>query len=101
MASLFSPGKTVNIAVGAASQAVKVSDQRGVQQVRVKNDGTATVWVAFGDSAVAASTASGIPLGSGETEGFTVMAPINGPLYAAAIAAGSTGTIYFTPGSGI
>jgi hypothetical protein len=63
------------------------------------NNGTATAWFNFGtDSTVAATTAAGIPVGPGVTEVYTV--PKN-PLWVAAIAAGSTGKIYFTPGSGI
>lgn len=97
---LFSPGpKTVNINVSSSSQAVQVTSSRGKAQVRVKNDGSATVWIAFGDANVTVTAANGIPMGSGDLEGFTV--PDGGPIYAAAIAAGSTGIIYFTPGSGI
>lgn len=97
---LFSPGSTtVNIDVGAASARVALTSSRGKVQVRVMNNGSATAWIAFGDSTVTVALASGMPVGPGQTAGFTL--PDSGPLYAAAIAAGSTGKIYFTPGSGI
>lgn len=94
------PGTTVNIDVSATSQALALGPQAGSTQVRVMNNGTATVWIRFGDSAVAATTAAGIPIGPGVTEVFTV-ASFAGAPYVAAIAAGSTGKIYFTPGTGI
>jgi hypothetical protein len=42
-----------------------------------------------------------MPVLPGQVRGFTVDAPDGGDVYAAAIAAGSTGSIYFTPGTGI
>lgn len=99
----FSPhvGKTVLINVSSSSQAVKVSDNPGPRQVRIMNDGTATIWVAFGNSsAVSSSTTANLPIAAGATEVLTA-AIGDGPLYAAAIAAGATGKVYFTPGSGI
>lgn len=92
---------TVNIAAGAASQRVQVANQEGRLQVRVKNDGSATVWISFGDNTVTADATKDIPVGAGETDGFTVDAPSGSPIYAAVIAAGSTGNVYFTPGTGI
>jgi hypothetical protein len=62
------------------------------------NNGTATAWITFGDNTVTAVATSGLPVGPGVTEVLTV--PIIAPLYVAAIAAGSTGKIYFTPGMG-
>jgi hypothetical protein len=93
------PASTVNIDVASSSANVLVNASSGGGQVRIMNNGSATVWVKFGtDNTVAATTASGFPVGSGGTEVVTV--PL-GPIYVAAIAAGSTGKIYFTPGSGI
>lgn len=60
------------------------------------NNGTATVWIEFGGTSVAATLASSIPIGPGVTEVLSVSGT-----YVAAIAAGSTGKIYFTPGNGI
>lgn len=93
------PAATVNIDVSASSQAIQVSTSAAPQQVRVMNNGTATVWIKFGASNVAATLAADHPVGPGATEIFTVaegVAP-----YVAAIAAGATGKIYFTPGAGI
>jgi len=93
--------QTVNISVSNASQRVLVSKGRGVQQIRWKNDGTATVWIRFGDSTVTADTTTGMPVGAGDCEVQTVLAPFSGDIYVAVIAAASTGSIYFTPGAGI
>lgn len=89
-------GSTVNIDVGAASGNVELT--RGEQQ-RIMNNGSATAWIKFGaDNTVAATLAAGIPVGPGVTE---ILTPPPGTNYVAAIAAGSTGKIYFTPGTGI
>lgn len=94
----FSPAaSTVNIDVSASSQRVLIG--RGVQNVRIMNDGSATAWLRFGDATVEAAVATGFPVGPGVTE---VLNPAEtGDLYVAAIAAGSTGKIHFTPGVGI
>ena len=89
---------TVNIDVSASSQRVLIGS--APDAVRIHNGGTATGWVNFGDGTVTAATATGIPIPAGAIE--VVSVPSGGaPLYVAAIAAGSTGKIYFTPGSGI
>ena len=85
---------TKNIDVGAASARVELSS--GEQQ-RVMNNGTATAWIEFGGASVDAVVATSVPVGPGVTEVFT---PEVGSTYVAAIAAGATGKIYFTPGSG-
>jgi tRNA A37 threonylcarbamoyladenosine synthetase subunit TsaC/SUA5/YrdC len=96
----FSPGpKTVNINVSSSSQSVQVTAHRGKAQVRIMNNGSATAWIAFGDSTVTASASSGIPVGPGVTEVMTV--GDSASIYVAAIAAASTGNIYFTPGAGV
>ena len=94
---------TVSINVSSSSQAVQIqpTGTTGTWQVRIVNDGTATVWLRFGDAGVAAtipngSTAGGFPLPAGAIEVLTVVGT-----HVAAIAAGSTGSIYFTPGQGI
>lgn len=93
-------GSTVNIDVSSSSQAVAIDIDGGTASVRVCNNGTATVWIKFGGSTVAAALASGVPIGPGVTEIWGVSDTVSG-LYAAAIAAGSTGKVYFTPGGGI
>lgn len=94
------PGGTVNIDVSASSQSVLVAADAGVRQVRVMNNGSATVWVDFGPSGVTASATASFPVGPGVTEVLTSKIG-DGPLYAAAIAAAATGKIYFTPGMGV
>lgn len=99
----FSPaitGRTVSINVSNTSQAVSIGAD-APDSVRVMNNGTATVWIAFGDSSVTASTTTNMPVGPGVTEVFTFRNANGLPLFAAAIAAGSTGLIYFTPGTGL
>ena len=91
-----SGGATVNIDVAATTANVALTS--GAAQ-RVMNNGSATAWIAFGaDNTVTAAVASGIPVAAGATE---VLTPPIGSTYVAAIAAGSTGKIYFTPGTGI
>lgn len=93
----FTPGRTQPIAVSASSQAVKLSDVRNAQ-IRVCNLGTETVWIKFGGADVtAANTDMPIPAAP-FVEVLT--ANTDGPVYVAAIAAGSTGDIVFTVGSG-
>ncbi len=65
------------------------------------NDGTATVWIEFGGSTVAAALATSMAVGAGVTEVFEFDVGLGQPVYAAAIAAGATGKIYFTPGIGV
>lgn len=92
---------TKNIAVGAATANVQlVNSLGGIIQLRIANNGSATAWVEFGDSTITASLATSIPIGPGVVQIVTVQCPA-GPLYAAAIAAGATGNVYFTPGVGI
>ena len=94
-----SPASTVNISVSAVSQSVSLA-VRGRRQIRIMNNGTATVWVAFGPSGVTASTSANMPIPPGAIE--VVSIPDYGATaFAAAIAAGSTGLVYFTPGEGV
>lgn len=92
---------TVNIAVSSSSQSVQIPNYSGGNQIRVYNAGTATVWIRFGGSAVVALAANDVPIAAGLTAGFSAPAAAGNTLYIAAIAAGSTGSIYFTPGEGI
>jgi hypothetical protein len=95
----WSNAATVNINVSSSSQSVALGNTgRGYTQIDIMNDGTATVWVNFGDSSVTAALATAKPIGAGANVVCTVG---SGETYVAAIAAGSTGKIYFTPGSGL
>lgn len=86
---------TVNIDVSSSSQRVQIPNNNS--SVRVMNNGTATVWIAFGDVTVTAALASAMPVPPGAIE----VLRLSNAGYCAAIAAGSTGKIYFTPGEGI
>lgn len=90
---------TVNIAVSSSSQSVKICDGSAMRQIRVVNDGTATVWIAFGSSAVTTASTTGMPMRAGSDYIFSA-APEGGTLYIAAIAAAATGKVYATWGSG-
>lgn len=92
---------TVNLDSGAASVRVLVSAAQQPQvTVRIINDGSATVWIKSGDVTVTADVTNDIPVRAGASEIMTFKAPTGG-LYIAAIAAGATGKIYFTPGAGM
>lgn len=88
---------TVNINVSGSNQTVSLAYSGGPRPIRIMNNGTATVWVNFGLTGVTASTSTGMPVGPGVTEVIT-LPDFGGTAHAAAIAAGSTGSIYFTPG---
>lgn len=94
------PASSVNISVSASTQRVLVCADNGDVDIRVMNNGTTTAWITFGTVTIEAAVATGVPIGPGVTE--VLRAPNQtGALYIAAIAAGATGTIYFTPGSGL
>lgn len=103
IARSFSPvtAGTVNISVSSSSKNVLVENRNAPITVRIVNNGTATVWLNSGGSSVAATTTTGFPVGPGVHEVLTFSPDANGNLYIAAIAAGSTGIVYFTPGAGL
>lgn len=87
----------------ASQQAINVSDSSQrvplgmASQVRIHNDGSATVFIEFGDSTVQADATKGVSIGAGVVE----VLGCGGATHVAAIAAGSTGYVRFNPGSGI
>jgi hypothetical protein len=98
----FSPGDTVqNITISSSSQRIKLLETASPVQVRIVNDGTATVWVRFGSSAVTVTSSNGLALPAGAVEVLTVPAPVQGEIHLAAIAAGSTGIVNVALGAGI
>lgn len=99
MGQAFAPldGATVSISVSASSQRVAIGKDG---PVRMMNNGTATVWVRCGDNTVVATT-NDIPVPSGSVEVLSFNRTTTNSLNCAAIAAGATGIIYFTPGIGI
>jgi len=100
--NLFTPkaAGTVSITTSGASQSVALGVVGGgSRQIRVKNiDTTNLVFINFGTSVVTASLATGVPIGPGETAGFTIA---DDTTHVAAIAGGGTPVIYFTPGYGV
>ena len=93
------PASTVNINVSGSSQRVAIAARAG-GTIRVMNNGTATVWIDFGSPSVTAALATGVPIGPGVIE-VMECPDVGSAINVAAIAAGATGSIYFTPGEGI
>lgn len=91
------PHSTVHIDVSSVTQRVLVSNEPVARTIRAHNDGSATVLFEYGDATVTAVLANSQTLPAGAVEVQSVPA---GPIYAAVIAAGSTGSVYFTPGQG-
>ena len=81
------------MAVATATTGAKLTDNPDA--VLITNTGTATVWIKFGDSTVAA-TVNDFPCPAGVVQCITPS-----PLYVSIIALGATGDCYFTPGSGL
>lgn len=102
MKSSFAPfsAASTEISVSSTSARVQVSNFSGVQQLRIFNEGTATVRIRWGDASVVA-LATDYAVGPGVTEVLTIQSPDGQPLYVAAIAASSTGKIIFNTGIGI
>lgn len=90
---------TVSVTVAATTGNVLVQNFSGCNQVRVMNDGTATVWVEFGGSGVTAVLATSVPIGAGKDAIFSIPSAAS-TVYMAAIAAAATGKVYATPGVG-
>jgi hypothetical protein len=106
MIAAFQPRHAATVLIDSSSSSQRVLVSSDVPaSIRIMNNGTATVWVEFGDSAVTSSLTSGFPVGPGVTEvvrgSFKGAAPATPDLYVAVIAAGATGKIYFTPGVGV
>lgn len=99
---LADPAKTVSITVTGSNQRVKLNDSGGIPEIRIYNDDTQTVFVAFGDVTVTASASTSVPVPSGAVEVLRANLSSGAPLYAAAIGTASNSRkIYFTPGHGI
>ena len=96
----FRPTQAATVLIDVASTTANVHVGR-CDSVRVMNNGTATVWIAFGDASVTASLTTSMPVGPGGTEIVRFRNNDGSPHYAAAIAVGSTGKVYFTPGDGV
>lgn len=100
---LFTPRPTATkqIDVSSSSQRVQLQDDGRTSSIEIFNEGTATVWIEFGGDTITAAAATGYPVGAGICKVVEAQLNTGAPLYVAAIAAGSTGKIYFSPGEGI
>ena len=100
--NLFSPKQAGTVSITCAVTTANVSlglTGDGSRQIRVKNiDGTNLAYINFGNSAVTASLSTAIPIGAGETAGFTVGGDVT---HVAAICSAGTPVVYFTPGYGV
>lgn len=98
----FSPApQSAVLAVSSSTNRVQVSNGRGVTQVRIHNDTSATVWLAWGGAAVVANMTTCMSVPSGAVEVLTFEAPYNDNLYFAGITASATGNVNLTAGAGI
>jgi hypothetical protein len=96
----FAPqANTVNVAVGvtSASVALGATTSSYGPNVRVYNNSSSTVFVAFGSSTVTAAVATSLPMAPNSVEVFT----LSGGTYLAVIAAAAGGTVYATLGEGV
>ena len=93
-AALTLPGATSDLS-GASSGATRSSNIGGVS-VRVYNATSVTVFIQFGDSTVAATTAK-MPIPAGAVETIQIG---RATTHVAGITASGTGTLYVTPGMG-
>ena len=85
---------------GSAALDLTATFKGQVPNIRIFNNGTATVWIAFGGSGVEAALTD-IPIGPGMAEVYTLPGNEGATTHWAAIAAGATGKIYATVGYGI
>jgi hypothetical protein len=103
ISQLFAPfaGSTVNLSAGTSSarvaKATLPAGSSASHELRIVNSGTIIVFVEFGDSTVAATTTTGLPILPNTVESFMLNAS---QTHIAAITAASTAVIYFTTGLG-
>ena len=92
----FQPGPTVtqNLAVTAGAAAISLNITTGTRQVRVVNNGTTAVWVAFDTTA---TTTQGMCMLGNTVETFTLPQACSS---ISVISTGVAGTVYVTTGNG-
>lgn len=102
--NLFTPCTQGTVSITCAVTTANVAlVPHSCTQVRIKNiDATNIAYVNFGISTVVAtipngSTGGSIPIGPGETAGFTISPTVT---HAAAICSAGTPLVFFTPGAG-
>lgn len=103
----FAPyGNTANVAISNTSASVQFNTQTGGAsgfgggyQVRLYNNSSSTVFIAFGAaSTVTAAVATSLPMAPNSIEVFTVPFQTS---YVAVIASAAGGTLYATVGEGV
>ena len=104
-AAFYPQANTANVAIGNTSANVQYLSLAGGagagtgSQVRLYNNSSQTVFVAFGSSnTVTAAVATGLPMAPNSVEVFST--PYQSS-YVAVIAAAAGGTLYATPGEGV
>jgi len=98
MEAFVAGGATVNISGTTSTANVALTAGIAGKQVRVYNAAAVAAFITFGDSTITATLAAGTPVAPGAVEVFGLPGLIT---YAAAILPSSTGSVYFTVGSGI
>ena len=94
----FSPcGDTSSVTAGTTGND-RAAIAAGGKVARVYNAGAAVAYIKFGNSAVTAALATGLPVAPGSVELFSI-AP--NTTHMAAIVASGTGVVFVTPGGGI
>lgn len=104
--NLFTPETQATVTITSATSTARVAltIKANATTVRVKNiDTTNVAFINFGDVTVTATLPSGatggsIPIGPGETAGFSVPP---GTTHMAAICSAGTPIVYVTPGNGV
>lgn len=101
---LFTPlSPTANLSVSTSSSrvaktALPTNSGGATHELRLVNTGSVVVFVEFGDSAVTAAVATGMPILPGTVESFQLNAA---QTHIAAITASGTATLYATTGLGV
>jgi len=98
----FLPDKAVTVTVSATTSSSRgaitfAGSKATFPQARVYNAGSVAVFVEFGSSTVAATTAD-MPIAPGAVEVFTLE---DGDTHMAAITASSSASVYVTAGRGV
>lgn len=93
----FQPGGTVTqtLAVTAGAASITLNNTAGTRAVRVVNNGSTAVWLAFGTTA---TTTDGMIMLGNTVESFTLPQACSAISF---ISTGVAGTVYVTTGEGM
>jgi hypothetical protein len=89
-------GNTVSLSVTGTSARAQFQTSSASKAVRVYNSGAVAVFIACGDVASVATTATGLPVAPGSVEVIGCAQQ-----YIAGISGGTAATLYVTPGDGL